>query len=309
LVVASSIDTANTFIASPDFSKGSIMTIDFHCHAGTGDGLKGPWDTVARLGDYRQRADAAGITRTVLLPVFQSDYRRGNREVAEIVRQNPQRYSGFAMVHTERDKHRIDEMVSEAVSLGLCGLKIHRHDAAIHRAACEAARRHRLPVLYDPAGEVSSLSLLGDEFPDVPFVIAHLGSFADDWGAQRHVIDLIARYPNLFADTSGVRRFDILLEAVRRAGSHKLIFGSDGPWTHPGLELAKIDALRLSARARFNMTRGNAEMLLGLRTRMSDIGRDYDVGTYSHRRSAARRDWRVRVVTPKRAAASFWVRH
>jgi len=221
------------------------------------------------------------------------------------------------MLHTERDRDRINSMVAEAVALGLRGLKIHRHDAPIHRPACEAARRHRLPVLYDPGGDVASLSLLGDEFPDVPFVFAHLGSFADDWGAQRHVIDLIARYPNLFADTSGVRRFDILQEALRRAGSHKLIFGSDGPWTHPALELAKVDLLGLRAAARQRITSDNARMLLGLGSRELAAATNIATGpfanidpyrrtlVYSPRRSTVRRDWRVRGVTPSRAAASF----
>ncbi len=278
------------------------MIIDFHCHAGTGDGLKGPWDTIARLDDYRRRADAVGITHTVLLPVFQSDYRQGNREIAAMVRNDPQRFSGFAMLHTERDRDRIDGMVAEAVSMGLSGLKIHRHDGPIHRQACEAARRHHLPVLYDPGGDVASLSLLGEEFPDVPFVFAHLGSFADDWGAQLRVIDLISRFPNLFADTSGVRRFDVLVEAVRRAGPHKLIFGSDGPWTHPGLELAKIDFLGLRHAARRQITHDNASMLLG--RQHTGLADDRSL-IYSPRRSLVRRDWRVRGVTPRRAAASF----
>ena len=33
---------------------------------------------------------------------------------------------------------------------------------------------------------------------------------------------------------------------MRRAGAHKILFGSDGPWLHPGLELAKIKLLRLA---------------------------------------------------------------
>ena len=43
-----------------------LVVIDAHCHAGKGDGLTGPWDTDASLGDYCPRAAAAGITRTVL---------------------------------------------------------------------------------------------------------------------------------------------------------------------------------------------------------------------------------------------------
>jgi len=45
-----------------------------------------------------------------------------------------------------------------------------------------------------------------------------------------------------------VQRFDYLEEAVARAGAHKVLFGSDGPWLHPGLELAKVHALHLEPR-------------------------------------------------------------
>jgi hypothetical protein len=32
------------------------MIIDAHCHAGLGDGLTGPWNTRAPLGDYLRRS-------------------------------------------------------------------------------------------------------------------------------------------------------------------------------------------------------------------------------------------------------------
>ena len=76
-------------------------------------------------------------------------------------------------------------------------------------------------------------------------VIPHLGSFADDWSAQLTFCALLAERPNLFTDTSGVRRFDLLEKAVRTAGLHKVLFGTDGPSLHPGLELEKVRMLRL----------------------------------------------------------------
>lgn len=54
------------------------------------------------------------------------------------------------------------------------------------------------------------------------------------------VIDLLVRFPNVYADSSGVRRFDYLQQAIERGGAHKVLFGSDGPWLHPALELYKI---------------------------------------------------------------------
>jgi hypothetical protein len=232
------------------------MIVDFHCHAGLGDGLTGPWDTEARLDRYLVRAARAGIERTVLFAAFHSDYSIANREVARIVASRPEQFWGFAFVHPARDRGRIGALVATAVNnYGFRGIKVHRHDARITREVCEAAVAFSLPVLYDAMGEVSVVELLAREYPQVRFVIPHLGSFADDWRAQSALIDHLVRHPNVYTDTSGVRRFDILEDAVRRAGPRKVLFGSDGPWLHPGLELAKVRLLELSA--------GDESLILG----------------------------------------------
>lgn len=234
------------------------VIIDCHCHAGAGDGLTGPWDTRASLKEFLRWSEEAGIDRTVLFPAFHSDYRSANRDVARIVKQRPDRFFGFAFVHAELDRGRVRELVREAVEEhGFVGIKVHRHDARITREICETARAYRLPVLYDVVGEVSVCELLAREYPDVSFIIPHLGSFADDWKAQQAFIDPLSRHPNIFTDTSGVRRFDLLRQAVARAGAHKILFGSDGPWLHPGVELAKIHALALSPRDEALVLGGN----------------------------------------------------
>ena len=211
------------------------MIIDCHCHAGEGDGLTGPWDTDAPLGAYIDRADEAGIDRTVLFAAFHSDYANANRRVARIVADDPRRFIGFAFVHPDRDRGRILPMVRREVEhYGFRGIKVHRNDGRISREICDAARTFGLPVLYDVMGEVSVAELLATAYPDVPFIIPHLGSFADDWRAQWAFLDPLARHENIFTDTSGVRRFDLLEEAVRRAGAGKVLFGSDGPGCIPG---------------------------------------------------------------------------
>jgi hypothetical protein len=220
--------------------------IDAHCHAGPGDGLTGPWDTSARLSPYLRRAARAGIGQTVLFAAFHSDYAVANEEVGRIVARHPGQFYGFAFVHARRDAGRVRQLVGRAVDgLGFCGIKVHRHDAPISREICETAREFALPVLYDVMGEVSAAELLAAEFPDVNFIIPHLGSFADDWSAQVAFVSYLERHPNIYTDTSGIRRFDVLLDAVRRAGPAKVLFGSDGPWLHPGLELAKVRLLGL----------------------------------------------------------------
>jgi uncharacterized protein len=154
-------------------------------------------------------------------------------------------------------------MIREAVEdYGFTGIKVHRHDARISREICEVARTYDLPVLYDVMGDVSVCELLATEYSGVAFIIPHLGSFADDWRAQVVLIDHLVRHPNIYTDTSGVRRFDILVEAVRRAGATKVLFGSDGPWLHPAVELAKVRALGLPAVAELLMLGGNLLRLI-----------------------------------------------
>jgi predicted TIM-barrel fold metal-dependent hydrolase len=248
------------------------MVIDCHCHVGEGDGLTGPWDTRASLKNFLRWSVEAGIERTVLFPAFHSDYLVANRAVAQIVARHPERFFGFAFVHPERDRGRVAQLVQEGVEEnGFVGLKVHRHDARITREICATARAYQLPVLYDVMGEVSICELLAAEYPDVAFIIPHLGSFADDWRAQLAFVDHLVRHPNIFTDTSGVRRFDLLQQAVTRAGAGKILFGSDGPWLHPGVELEKVRVLKLPSEEQAMVLGGNFLRLIR-RVRTSPVG-------------------------------------
>ena len=102
---------------------------------------------------------------------------------------------------------------------GFRGLKLHGHEAMPTREVCEAAQEFRLPVIVDVAGKAHVIDMFASEYPQVNFIIAHLGSFADDWRAHERVVEQVARYPNVLADTSGVRRFDYLVDAIEAFGS------------------------------------------------------------------------------------------
>ncbi|NCD68719.1 amidohydrolase family protein [Mucilaginibacter agri] len=254
------------------------MIIDCHCHAGKGDGLTGPWDTSASLKDYLMWADEYGITKTNLFAAFHSNYSRANYGVSQIVNQSPDRFYGFAFIHAVRDAGKVYEMVKTAVlNYNFCGLKVHRYDARISREICEAAKKFKIPVLYDPMGELGPVELIANEYPEVNFIIPHLSSFADDWKAQVGFISILERYKNIYTDTSAVRRFDVLQEALQRAGPEKILFGSDGPWIHPGVELTKIYALHLSGEAE--------DMILGrnfLRLIKSNVNRSLYTKNHNH---------------------------
>jgi predicted TIM-barrel fold metal-dependent hydrolase len=239
------------------------MIIDCHCHAGRGDLLTAPWNTIAPLKKYLRRARRAGIERTIVFPAFNTDYDAANREVAEIVARDRDRLVGFAMLHPGKDAGRVRKMVGEMVTMhGFRGVKVHGMQHMPTREVCDTVEEFGVPLLLDVAGKAHVIDMLAPQYPRVNFIIAHLGSFADDWRAHERVVEQLVRYPNVYADTSGVRQFDYLLRAVRRAGARKILFGSDGPWLHPGLELHKIRLLGLPQSEEDLILGGNALRLI-----------------------------------------------
>ncbi len=241
------------------------MVIDIHCHAGTAERLQAPWTTRADLSAYLERAEEAGIDKTVVFAITSDDYERANAEVAEIVARHADKLIGFARIHPERDKGKIERLLRRAVEdYGFRGIKVHGGEALPTREVCEVAKSLNLPILVDIMGRVEVLPLLAAEFPEVNFVVAHLGSFADDWRVFQVMPFMLAKFPNLYADTSGVRFIDHLLEAIRVAGAKKILFGSDGPLLHPSLELHKIRLLKLPQEDEVLILGENARRLLRL---------------------------------------------
>lgn len=225
------------------------MIIDGHCHAGKGDRMTAPWNTEAAIEPYLRRARAAGIDKTIVVATFNSDYHRANADLARIIARHPGRLIGFAFVHATRDRGRIFSMVGRAArQWRFRGIKVHGFEAMPTREICETARIFRLPIFVDVISRPEVIDMLAPQYPDVNFIVGHLGSYTDDWRAHQQVVYQLVRYPNVYADTSTVRRFDYMVEAIKRAGPRKLIFGSDGPWNHPGVELHKIRLLGLPKR-------------------------------------------------------------
>jgi len=239
------------------------MIIDAHCHAGRGDGFTGPWDTEAALDRYLRRAAAAGIGHTIVFPVFTSDYAAANARLARIVARLPQLLTGFCALHPQRDRTQLRTLIGRAAeTYGFRGIKVHGAEAYPCRLTCALAAHYRMPILFDIYRRTERIEMLAWQYPEVDFIVPHLGGFSDDWMTFHTVIDQLVRHPNVYADTSGVRYFDALAEAARRAPD-KLIFGSDGPFLHPGVELAKVRELHLPPTPRRMVLGGRIAQLTG----------------------------------------------
>ena len=240
-----------------------MRVVDSHVHVGTAGVPLGPSDPESSFDLWRTRAAAVGIHRAVLMAAPVGSYASANRAVARLAGQEPGKWLWYVFVNAAADQGRIGEIVAAAHASGACGIKVHWSDGLATDEVALAASRFSLPVLFDPGGDVECVVHLAVRHPRVPWIVPHLSSFADDWRAQKLLIGNLVRLPNLFTDTSGVRYFDLLEEAIARAGAHKVLYGSDGPYLHPAPELAKILALRLTPDDRALVLGGNVLRLTG----------------------------------------------
>mgnify|MGYP000185722360 CR=1 FL=1 len=240
--------------------QGRALVIDAHCHAGTGQAMSAPWTTRADVEVTLRHMAEAGIDRTIIFPINNAEYARPNREIAEICARYPDKFIGFAKHDPQTEAGRIRAMLREEVErMGLKGLKLHRLPT---REVLDAAAELGIPILYHPE-RVANFHLIASEYPQVPFIMAHLGSFAShDWTEHLAAIDAARRYPNVYLDTSSVVFFRFLELAAKEAGPDKLIFGSDGPELDSRVELYKVKLLKLPPAQEAKVLGGNILRLL-----------------------------------------------
>lgn len=239
------------------------MIIDSHVHAGYSDTLLHSWDTFEDIKTSLRRMDQAGIDKAVILPIGHDNFELHNRQTAEIVARCPDRLMGCAKVSQKQDAGRVEKMLREAFEqLGLRGLKLHGHP---NREIMEVMNHYLKPILADVFGEVYGLRYVAQQYPAVPIIIAHMGKFLGFDGAMRQTtLWLVKEYPNVYFDTSTVCEHEWLERAAAEGLTHKMIFGSDGPGLHCGVELARIKVLGLPKEQETMVLGGTIEKLLGI---------------------------------------------
>lgn len=242
--------------------------IDAHCHAGKGinyaanDPNSDPWTTYNDPRCALRRARQAGIDKTIIFPINNETYGSANEEIASYVRRWPEEFIGFAKHDSKTEADKIRKMLIHEVSdLGLRGLKLHGIPS---KEMVETAAELKIPILFHPPNVDDSLYVV-QSYPQVSFILAHLGSFASrSWKEHVCAIEASKRLENLYLDTSSVVFFDYLQRAAAELPPEKLIFGSDGPLVNSQVELYKIRLLKLPKQKEQLVLGGNIARLLNI---------------------------------------------
>jgi predicted TIM-barrel fold metal-dependent hydrolase len=218
--------------------------------------------------------DANGIDVSVLCPVATRPDQviSINTWTASLA---SERFVPFGAMHPDFDgpEDEIDRMVS----LGIKGIKLHPEfqefeplDPRMERIY-RAASRHGLPLLFhageDPSFETvrgvpSAFKELADKHPDLPIILAHLGGFRVWDEVAEHIVGR-----RVYLDTAytfGHLPAAEVAEIVRNHGTDRILFGTDGPWADPALDLAQLRNLGLSADETEAILWRNAADLIGI---------------------------------------------
>ena len=237
-----------------------VPVIDAHCHAGTGQAMSAPWNTRADPEITLRHLAEAGIDRTIIFPINNTHYEKPNEELAAICGKYPDKFIGFAKHDPQTEAGKIRGMLKREVeSLGLRGLKLHRLPT---REVLDTAAELGIPILYHPE-KVANFHLISQEYPQITFIMAHLGNFGSrSWTEHVEAIEVARRYSNVYLETSSVVFFKFLEMAAKELGPDKLIFGSDGPELDSRVELHKIKLLKLPPDGEAKVLGGNIDRLL-----------------------------------------------
>jgi len=245
----SSIDTIVQIRERSSLHRSTIPKVDYHCHISMTEYSDPSHPTIITVSieEFLADLDEAGITKAVVL----SDSRTTPDQVADFVKQAPDRLIGFGYVNPI-NKNAANELRRQKEELELYGLKLYPcsdgYDAddpcafKVYRVAEEL----NIPVLIHHAGMPVSHELLyhtdprqidvvADCFPRMKIILAHLGYPRVD-----ETLYVARKHENVFCDISWPYG-DInhpsylyllwrdLLTAQNLGVINKLVFGTDYP--------------------------------------------------------------------------------
>jgi hypothetical protein len=124
----------------------------------------------------------------------------------------------------------------------------HPDEPAVH-PLMELIAARGLPVLVHCGHPIFtlpwSIEELAVRFPGVKVILGHMGH-----GNVVYIngsIDVAARNPNVYLETSGMPMHTKIKEAVERIGPERVLYGSDVPFHHPAVEILRVRVSGLDA--------------------------------------------------------------
>jgi uncharacterized protein len=244
------------------------MKVDCHTHlwkaehwsagmAGEAEIARGyPADITIREQDHWQAMEAVDRAIVFGLRASHSGLVVPNELIAAYVAQHPEKLIGFSSIDPWEGGY-LDELHRSFEDMKFQGLKLapiyqncHPMDERLQPVYAYCEKRQipimfhqgttfvrRAPLKYARPVQLEDVAI---RYPDLKMVIAHMGH---PW--MDETIVLIRKQPNVYADISALyyrpwQFYSGLISAVEYGAAHKLLLGSDYPFTTPGETIARL---------------------------------------------------------------------
>jgi len=225
------------------------------------------------IPNLTREMDELGIVKSVSLPIDLPWFSTNAVDTLQAVRGNG-RFICFGSVHPYAS--RVEARLDRQVALGARGVKVHPATQMVRPDNPRAMRLYRLcgarglPVLWhcgpvgiEPKmGRVRSQVVLYEkpiaENPDVTFILGHSGALQ-----MERALEYAKRYPNVYMDLS-CQSLGNLRKILNQADPGRLMYGTDWPFYHQAIALAKVlVATEGDRELRGKVLHGNAARLFG----------------------------------------------
>jgi uncharacterized protein len=228
--------------------RSPIPVADAHGHIGTHPDFPiyagEPADMVAVM-------DLLNIEKLAVTSILAcyNDCPRGNAEVAQLLKQHPDRFWGYVTVNPNPPGQALAELEKWASLHTPPLIKFHPslHKYPVHgkhyRPIWDYAHQTHAVVLVhtwdsDPNCGPLLFPPIAREFPNARILLGHAGV---TWRGYMQAMEAAEAAPNLFLELAGSQHHRLILErAVERMGAERILFGSDLPFLDPSMTLAHV---------------------------------------------------------------------
>jgi len=219
---------------------------DAHVHLGE----SGPWIPFMKptisIEKLIQLFDQFNVEKAIVFPNpnVGDKYPLANNYIAQCVRNHPQRLIGFGRVDPRRGNEAIKEIIRMHGKLQLKGLKLHpivecfRPDHPFFERLYEKVNELKMPILFhtgDGFAAPSFIMKIAKKYPHMTIVLGRL---------KEGTLAALKQSENVYVETSGA--IPDLIELGVDIDDNRILFGSDVPYYRYPVQIATIEAAKIS---------------------------------------------------------------
>lgn len=238
----------------------SPLLMDAHCHVGHDRCTSLAPDIVTPRGDAAGMIELTrriGINQTAVMSwagPLSMEAELGNTIVADAVRRYPDELVGLSTINPEYDSPVFIEKVIQTyhVNLGFSGVKTYTpnqcidYDDPMLARWLEYAHDHHLYMVFDPKVGVSSTEVLANVASRYPQLRIHLDHCGQSWTYAKWVVEMVQRYPNIFAQLNYTMVTNGVIEYLaEKISAERMLFGTDAPMRDPRPQVGWLVFTRL----------------------------------------------------------------